>query len=1172
MLRSANAVKSTSKSVRHGLSIGASALALVVASTAQAQTAPPVDPAAPTKPVQSDAPAPLASSDQVPSDPGTDIVVTGIRQSLEKAQTIKRNADTVVDAISAEDIGALPDRSINEALQRVPGVAISRFAAPNDSQHFSVQGSGVTIRGLDGLTKSEFNGRDTFAVSGGREIGYNDVAAELAGSVEVFKNSSADLVEGGIAGTVSINTRKPFDSKERQIYLSTGVNYGDFEKHSEPSLVGLFSQQWDLKNGGRFGALVGGSYDNIRSRADSVFLSSFLPRFQAPDDGRDGYAPSDPTSANFANQPAADYQGTLFDGNLCDGNNPNEGKTINAGKPYAIKVCDNFPLPAGQSQVYTPSGAGVRTQDFNIKRKSFEGSLQYESPSRNLLLTAQYLRAEYTEQWTEHTIEPNVYYNDIGNTYPAGYINADGSFNPNGSGNYTFDENGVFTSGSIVHRGNGLAHNTPTQCTIPNGGFPYQSNYCPYTNFVNPGGINTDFSNRSFYTSSTTQDAAFNVKWEPTAKLHLNIDAQYVNSHSENVDDTVDIYTLSDVNIDLRGKYPAVTFTTPGFNTAQYFANPATQYFNDAQNNRAINDGHEYAFQLDAQYDLSDDGFLRKLRVGGRYSDREQTVRTNNYDNWGNLSQTWTDHGPSYLSSVPAAQTSEYVFDNFFRGQATAPPVATYITDAVLTNHDALTQLLRNARDTANCAQFQPSYTPLEDRNKPGSCGQAPQYSGDLIDGYFLPNEIDRNGEKTYAGYARLDFGTQEFAGGMKLSGNIGVRYVHTQDSSVGNITFPQSTTVLPSNYATFTDYCAAINKMNNPPAGTPNNSQPTSTTIPALCRPGVTAAQQQATLAFANGGSIPQTAVQRFGNVLPSLNVRLDITPKLLMRFAASEAISRPNFSDLQNYVILNFDSTGGAFTARASNPYLKPTKAKQFDLTAEWYFAKVGSLTGALFYKDLTDVILQNSPFNRTFSNGGQDLTLALNGPGNAPGHTRVKGLEIAYQQTFDFLPGVLSGFGLQGTFTYIDAGNVQIAPPNYSAPTVMLTGNGQQPPLDITGLYSNIPLPGLSKYNYNASAFFDKYGIYARVAYSWRSKFLLTPQDCCFPFLPVYQLSSGQVDASLFYTVDKSFKIGIQGSNLIDTTTKTVFLLNGDGLTAPRSFFKSDRQYELTVRLSF
>ena len=86
----------------------------------------------------------------------------GIRQSLANAQAIKRNADTVVDAITAQDIGALPDRSVTEALQRVPGVSINRFAGSNDPDHFSVEGSGVVVRGLN-FVRSEFNGRDAFA-------------------------------------------------------------------------------------------------------------------------------------------------------------------------------------------------------------------------------------------------------------------------------------------------------------------------------------------------------------------------------------------------------------------------------------------------------------------------------------------------------------------------------------------------------------------------------------------------------------------------------------------------------------------------------------------------------------------------------------------------------------------------------------------------------------------------------------------------------------------------------------------------------------------------------------------------------------------------------------------------------------------------------------------------
>ncbi len=138
------------------------------------------------------------------------IVVTGFKKSLESAQNIKRDADTFVDVITAEDIGALADRSVAEALQRVPGVNISRFEQRNDPDRFSVEGSGVIIRGLP-YVRSELNGRDIFSANGGRELSFNDVSPELLGRVEVFKNNTADMIDGGISGIVNLVTRKPLD-------------------------------------------------------------------------------------------------------------------------------------------------------------------------------------------------------------------------------------------------------------------------------------------------------------------------------------------------------------------------------------------------------------------------------------------------------------------------------------------------------------------------------------------------------------------------------------------------------------------------------------------------------------------------------------------------------------------------------------------------------------------------------------------------------------------------------------------------------------------------------------------------------------------------------------------------------------------------------------------------
>lgn len=125
------------------------------------------------------------------------IDVRGIRTSLIKAKESKREGDTFIDAITASDNGALPDRSVLEAMQRVPGISIARFAATNDPEHFGVEGSGAVIRSLS-ATRSEFNGRDSFTANSGRGLSFQDVPPELMGSVRVYKNQSAELIEGAL--------------------------------------------------------------------------------------------------------------------------------------------------------------------------------------------------------------------------------------------------------------------------------------------------------------------------------------------------------------------------------------------------------------------------------------------------------------------------------------------------------------------------------------------------------------------------------------------------------------------------------------------------------------------------------------------------------------------------------------------------------------------------------------------------------------------------------------------------------------------------------------------------------------------------------------------------------------------------------------------------------------
>jgi TonB-dependent receptor len=1045
-----------------------------------------------------------AAQDAGNPTPDTDreeIVVTGIRQSLANAQNIKRNADTVVDAITAEDIGALPDRSVNEALQRVPGVSISRFAAPNDSAHYSAQGSGVVIRGLN-YVRGEFNGRDAFAAGGGREIGFNDIPAEIVGSIEVFKNLTSDLVEGGIAGTVNINTRKPFDSKKDLLFLSGGMNYGDLDKRSAPQFVGLVSKQFDMGSAGRFGILASGTYQKLYTRSDSVFVSSMLPRYN---DDKNGNGVQD----------------------------AGEGRVLNAGTQYQSTLFDTFPLPAGRDVVYAPLGAGSRSQEFDRKRVGYSGSAQYENASGNLLITGQFLRAESTEDWVEHTVEPNVYYGDANTVFPVG-----------GQG-FTYDDDGVFTSGTLGKTTGAVQGNGP-------------NGYGPLTQF-SPNGIFTTESNRHFFSKSTTQDQSLNIKFEPIDRLHLNFDGQYVSSKVKVRDDILDTATFSQTSIDLRGKIPQITTITPGFDTASYFANPNSVYFRDAFNGRQDNKGHEWAFRGDALYDVSDDAFLRSVRVGGRYADRKQTVKAVDYNNWGNVSETWAANGPVSFAGLDPSQAQLHNFTDFFRGQANTPPSTTFVADGILKDHDAFTDLLR--RMTALGGG---SYTPAEDRKTTDG--------SPLIDGAYLPSEVYRNREQTFAAYARADFGVDDFGNGMSLTGNVGLRFVRTKDNSDGAITYPLQTTIFNTdnigNDLAGNPYPKTLAGFCQSQIDKPNGQG----TIAVICT--VTPAQQAAIVGFASPGSqaqsTPDVAKQKFNFFLPSANVKLQVTPTLLFRAAGSKAISRPNFGDLRNYVGVGAsggNTTGNfQFAAQSRNPYLRPVEALQFDLTGEWYFSKVGSLTATLFHKTLSNIIVDNYGYTRTLTNNGQTFDVQVSGPANVKGKSRIKGAEVAYQQTFDFLPGPLAGLGMQANYTYVKAGKIPNPVPANGA------ADGSRPPQDVAGLYDNLPLQGLSKHTVNLAGFFDRGAFYARVAYSWRSKFLLTNRDCCFPFLPVYALSTGQLDASAFVTVNEHFKLGVTAANLLDTTTRTNFLLNGDGLEAPRSFFKNDRSYTLSARLTF
>jgi TonB-dependent receptor len=285
------------------------------------------------------------------------------------------------------------------------------------------------------------------------------------------------------------------------------------------------------------------------------------------------------------------------------------------------------------------------------------------------------------------------------------------------------------------------------------------------------------------------------------------------------------------------------------------------------------------------------------------------------------------------------------------------------------------------------------------------------------------------------------------------------------------------------------------------------------------------------------------------YTKALPSLNLRYHFNDKLQLRLAASKGLTRPDFSQLNpNINIVEFNSGSGLRTASSGNPILRPLEAKQFDASLEWYFSQTGSLYGAAFYKKV-DGFIANITSTETydFGNGpfNVDVTRPLNGDNG-----KIKGFEIGGNTFFDFLPGVVSGFGVQANFTYVDS----------KAPSPDAADN--------EGNKLTVPLELLSKYSYNLIGFYDKGPLSARVAYNWRSKYVVTTRGNGSGNLPIFNDARGQLDASITYTVTPNFALTVDGVNLTNTENRTYYGI----ASRPQSNVLNDRRISLTARLTY
>jgi iron complex outermembrane recepter protein len=1073
------------------------------------------------------------------------IEVRGMRANLINAQNLKRNSDTVIDALTAADIGALPDRSVLEAIQRLPGVSIERFAGPDDPDHFSVEGSGAIIRGMT-QTRSEFNGRDSFSANSSRGLSFQDVSPELMGGVDVFKNQTADMIEGGIGGTISLRTRKPFDAAGQVFAFNVDYSYGDIAKEWTPTLSALYSNRWET-GAGEFGVLLNYADSRLMGASHGIQSDAVVEYYARDLVGAEAFLGSD-----------------------------NNGT------------------------VWVPQASNLLQKEDDRKRKGAALALQFENTDETFLATFQYLRSEANLAWNERAVKYQGGYQDIDRRTMRGLEGTEFSFN----------EDGVFESGTMVQGTDGWRSGDNNANRIPRAWGD---------NSAGQWGLNTQMDSRVNQTDSLVEDFSLNFKWKASDNLELIADMQYIKADAQNDDLAVHLNTWSIQQYDVSGTTPTLTLidpwngardanpdayqtypdgatssdlhdTYPGFSgdpagDSNYFADPNSYWLRSAMDHYERSEGDSKAFRLDGTYFPESDGFITAVKAGVRYAKREQTVRRTGW-NWGSLAPEWAS-GTGWLDQIdPNGEIYETVdWSDFHGGDA-----AFISGNTTLHASENFIRTLMGASPSNNYTDFQStsgSWTPYPSRN-----GVDDKY------GVFTPGEINATTETNNAFYIRADFeGESKF----RYTGNIGLRYVKLDRSSLGSVTFPD-----------FVPDFAAPSDINTPltPSSIINYLQ-------AQVDAGTFADLNEALDADGSDGGLDNrwakdrynyltdderaygddseellTAKTTYDAWLPSFNLKVELSDDLVGRFAIGKAIAYPDMGDVRNRVdvgALSLEETRiqlppeveptaeerliqgvsvSGWTGSGGNPYLKPMESIQMDIALEWYFADVGQLSATFFHKDLKEYFIQGTSLQKiTNPNSGisqiVDVAATRNG-----GKATMDGVELSYQQFFDMLPAPFDGFGIQSTYTYIDAtgapnNKIDIEDEGFIGDDS--TDTGIRVDLDV------IPLQGQSKHTFNLVGMYEKEEWSARLAYNWRSRYLLTTRDVISK-APLFYDDHGQLDGSIFYKVNDNITVGIQGTNLTNSQSETIMLLNNDYLEAGRSWFVADRRVALVARGNF
>jgi len=494
--------------------------------------------------------------------------------------------------------------------------------------------------------------------------------------------------------------------------------------------------------------------------------------------------------------------------------------------------------------------------------------------------------------------------------------------------------------------------------------------------------------------------------------------------------------------------------------------------------------------RIDATWDVEYFGVVESIKTGFYYSDREK-VANNGETNWGGVVKAYSGFHYNAPASImydvtPTGGFLDGGFVNSWYGYDPQNLVDFFHSDEIYAQTAGFGEQIMN-----NFANGDPKYaTEAEAQvaadaavaaavtklDKAQALAGTEGYESSL--GAFTPQHHAGKSwavtEETVAFYIEADIA------GEGWSGNLGLRYIETDTESFGN--------------------------------GNILNAIVLDT------------ATGNASLSKASGEAISSAA--SYDKLLPSLNLKFDISDDLVARFAFSETLTRPQLGDLRPTV--NYNGTGiydvnGAIdfngTISGKNVALKPYTSTNIDIALEWYYSDDSYVGATIFHKDIDNWIIDQSR-TETLSvpsivdgeaNGDVDLDFESTKPFNSESST-AQGLEFAVLHNFD------SGFGVQFNYTYIDS-DAAFEP-------------GQE--------NLSFTLAGLSKDSFNLITYYEQGPLQARLAYNWRSDYV-NCATCSRGGQPVQTEAYGQFDASVSYDFHENFTVFAEGVNITDEDTR-------------------------------